>query len=100
MARGRGPAQPVDVHETGPAGAERGPVGILAELRERNAQPVDGFQDRRPGRNFDRAIVDNQSHIGTLARTLSEKRSGQSDEKGPAARRRPTAAREAYSLYV
>src|SRR5213593_4603390 len=25
---------------------------------------------------------------------------GQSDEKGPAARRRPTAAREAYSLYV
>jgi len=26
--------------------------------------------------------------------------SGQSDEKGPAARRRPKAAREAYSLYV
>src|SRR5437899_1466062 len=33
-------------------------------------------------------------------RCLSEKRSGESDEKGPAARRRPRAAREAYSLYV
>src|SRR3989449_7523708 len=35
-----------------------------------------------------------------IARGLSEKRSGQSDEKGPDARRRPRAAREAYSLYV
>src|SRR6266542_7138158 len=32
--------------------------------------------------------------------SLSEKRSSETDEKGPAARRRPTAAREAYSLYV
>jgi hypothetical protein len=31
---------------------------------------------------------------------LSEKRAGQSDEKGPAARRRPKAAGEAYLLYV
>src|SRR5881628_4264696 len=37
---------------------------------------------------------------GSRARSLSEKRSGESDEKGPAARRRPRAAREAYSLYV
>src|SRR5437867_5040259 len=36
----------------------------------------------------------------TRSRSLSEQRSGQSDEKGPAARRRPRAAREAYSLYV
>src|SRR5437762_12625418 len=36
----------------------------------------------------------------TRSRSLSEQRSGQSDEKGPAARRRPKAAREAYSLYV
>jgi len=31
---------------------------------------------------------------------LSEKSFVQSDEKGPAARRRPTDAREAYALYV
>src|SRR5205823_14809642 len=36
----------------------------------------------------------------TRSRSLSEQRSGESDEKGPAARRRPRAAREAYSLYV
>src|SRR5438094_2379303 len=36
----------------------------------------------------------------TRSRSLSEQRSGQSDEKGPAARRRPRAAREAYFLYV
>src|SRR5207248_3509261 len=36
----------------------------------------------------------------TRSRSLSEQRAGQSDEKGPAARRRPRAAREAYSLYV
>jgi len=30
----------------------------------------------------------------------SRRNAAQSDEKGPAARRRPMAAREAYSLYV
>ncbi len=67
MARGRSPAEPVDVHETGPAGAERGAIRILAELRKRNAQAVDRFQDRGPRRDLDGAIIDNESHFGNLA---------------------------------
>src|SRR5207245_2184530 len=47
-----------------------------------------------------RAIERRVAGVSDLARSSSEKRSGQSDEKGPAARRRPRAAREAYSLYV
>src|SRR5881409_2996368 len=39
------------------------------------------------------------SHEWPGTRSLPEK-PGQSDEKGPAARRRPRAGREAYSLYV
>src|SRR5438552_3486627 len=50
----------------------------------------------RTGRDEEVEHADGPCH----ASTLSEKRSGQSDEKGPAARRHPTAAREAYSLYV
>src|ERR1044071_1461430 len=64
MARGRRPPLYLDVDQTRPAGAERGPVGILAELRQRNRQPVDRVEDGRAGRDLDVASVDGQLHRG------------------------------------
>ena len=48
---------------------------------------------------FERCSTRRMAIAASPLSSLSEK-AGESDEKGPAARRRPRAAREAYSLYV
>jgi len=63
------------------------------------------FRDRAPrmermetptGRKYDSWFLDGQQ-VGTLGAVMQ---AGQSDEKGPDARRRPKTAGEAYFLYV
>jgi len=66
MAGGRCAAHALDVDETGPAGAERRAVRILAELRQRDAEAVDRIQHGGAGVELDRPIVDNQLHGGLI----------------------------------
>src|SRR6188474_605009 len=66
MAGGGCAAHALDVDETGPAGAERRAVGILAELRQRDAEAVDRIQHGGAGVELDRPIVDDQLHGGLI----------------------------------
>ena len=66
MAGGGCSAHALDVNETGPAGAERRAVGILAELRQRDAEAVDRIQHGGAGVELDRPIVDDQLHGGLI----------------------------------
>ena len=66
MAGGGCAAHALDVDETGPAGAERRAVGILAELRQRDAEAVDRIQHGGAGVELDRPIVDDQFHGGLI----------------------------------
>ena len=66
MAGGGGAAHALDVDETGPAGAERRAVGILAELRQRDAEAVDRIEHGGAGVELDRPIVDDQLHGGLI----------------------------------
>ena len=71
MARGGCAAHALDVDETGPAGAERRAVGILAELRQRDAEAVDRIEHGGAGVELDRPIVDNQLHSGLIIKDKS-----------------------------
>ena len=68
VARRRQSALALDVDQAGTAGAERRAVGILAELRQRDPQPVDGLEDRRPLGQLDRTAVDGDDHDGLTPR--------------------------------
>ena len=61
--------------------------------------PSRGFP-RQPGTSGNHLHLPDLTSARMIIGGLSEKRAGQSDEKGPAARRRPKAAGEAYLLYV
>jgi hypothetical protein len=52
---------PFDLDQAGPAGAEGRAVGILAELREREAKPVHGVEDRGAGLDRHPGSVDGQT---------------------------------------
>ena len=66
VAGRRGAAHALHVDETGPAGAERRAVGILAELRQRDAEAVDRIEHGGAGVELDRPIVDDQLHGGLI----------------------------------
>ena len=66
MAGGGCAAHALHVDETGPAGAERRAVGILAELRQRDAEAVDRIEHGGAGVELDRPIVDDQLHGGLI----------------------------------
>src|SRR5438046_114646 len=68
VAGGRRPTLPLDVDETRAARAERRAIGILAELWQREAQAIDGVEDRGPGGQLDAASVDGDDHARLMIR--------------------------------
>ena len=81
VTSGRRAAQAVDVDETGTAGAERRAVGILAQLRQRQAEAVHAVEDRRALGQLDATAVDRQPHRLMIRRTREGTR------RAPTARR-------------
>jgi hypothetical protein len=67
MARGRRPALALDVDETRAARAERRPVRILAELRQRDLELVDRVKDGGARQDVGVTPVDDHSHSRNLA---------------------------------
>ena len=64
MAGRRGAAHALYVDETGATGAERRPIGVLAELGQRDGEAVHRVQHGRAGGNVDGSIVDHELHGG------------------------------------
>ena len=59
----RGSAPPLDLDEARAAGAERRAIGILAELGQRNAEPIHGVQDGRPDGDLGGLSVHHELHV-------------------------------------
>src|SRR5882724_1702212 len=68
VAGGRRAPLPLDVDETRAARAERRAIGILAELWQRDAEVVDGVEDRGPVGKLDAASVDDDDHARLMIR--------------------------------
>src|SRR5207247_532909 len=84
VAGGRQPALALDVDEAGPARAERRPVGILAELRQRDPQAVHAVEDGGALGELDPPAVYRELHRGLMIRRTR-----------PGTRRAPTGPRTA-----
>jgi len=100
---------------TGPPATEHDPVGVRSALRKLGVQRIiikpvadgwtfEGVADlgRLVNNKGKTAPSDTSPKTGgaALEATCRIPRTRQAAQKGPDARRRPTAAREAYSLYV
>src|SRR6266852_3898119 len=62
MARGRRPALALDVDQARAARPERRPIGVLAQLGQRDLERVDRIEDTCPGRDLDLTIIHDHSH--------------------------------------
>src|SRR5207247_3967541 len=71
-----------------------------AGVAEQRAEGAGGEHEDAEARGLDQVLRPVTAKGLAHATSRSEKSFVQSDEKGPSARRRPTAAREAYSLFV